>query len=254
VIRSRSRSRLAAVAAIGVLALGGLAACRTDAGTAAYVGNTRITDSQVESVVKLVPSNLPDASAVRVGVVNDFVFNAVAAKYAASKGISAPAVTDDVRAEAAQALQVSNDAKHRPLIDLEAQANQWKQALLSTAPNTPPTDADLMTAFNNVKAAIPGVTFEQLKPQILQLQGLSQAVALRNQMASAIKGYDISISPRYANNCVKAPCPGTYVPLLQAQGQAGTLDVVTLPLTQDNATPAVVDQPAPATQAPAPQQ
>jgi hypothetical protein len=153
----------------------------------------------------------------------------------------------------AQNFQIENNAATRPLLDLEAETNAWVQLFLANAPNTAPSDADLMELYNDLKPALPpGTTFDQIKPQLLQVPDLPQGVAVRNQLEPAFKSYDISISPRYSNNCAKAPCPAPYIPLVQAQGQSGTVNVVTLPLTSDDASPPALDLPsaAPTTAAP----
>lgn len=240
------RRRLAAIAAVGVIAVGSLTACRTDAGTAAYVSDTRITDEQVNKIVSSIPAGLAETSNARLAVVNDLVFNTATAKYAASQGIAKPPITDAARGQVAQNFQIDNNAANRPLIDLEAETNEWMALLLAKAPTSAPSDADLMELFNELKADFPaGTTFAQAKPTLLQVPNLPQGLAVRNQLQPAFKTYNISINPRYANNCTKAPCAGPFIPLVQVQGADGnSIDVVTLPLTGANASPPAVDLPS----------
>jgi hypothetical protein len=254
VIRS-PRRRLTAIAAVGAVALGLLAGCRTDAGSAAYVGNTRITTDQVDTIAEAVPGQ-SDLSGPRVTAANLSVFNAAAAKYAASKGIPAPDITQDAIAAVANQQGITDPkaiAKARPWLKLEAETGAWVDTLMKSVQATTPTDADLRRLFTELKADFqPGTTFDQAKAALLQVPNLAQGVALRNQLEPAFKSYNISISPMYANNCVKAPCPAPYIPLVQLQTQSGgNIDVVNLPLTSGTASPPVVDLPAAVHSAPA---
>lgn len=248
---TRSRRRLAVVAALGALVVGVLAGCRSEGGSAAWVGDTQITNDQVNAIAAAVPAGYSDLANARYSVVNLLVFNTAVRKYAATTGIAAPAVNDASRASTANnmnteaqkqvfANQQQVDAA-RPYLDVRAEAVEWLALLMSKQPGTMPSDADLMRLYNELKADFrPGTTFEQAKQALLQVPNLAQGVALRNSIEPTFKSYDISINPRYANNCAKAPCSGPYVPLVQFQG----IDVVNLPLTSAQPSPPALDLPA----------
>src|SRR6185369_9622917 len=111
VIRS-PRRRLTAIAVMGALAVVALAGCRTDAGSAAYVGNTRITTDQVNDVIDSAPQLSADLTGARQEVVNDLVYLAAVQKFAAANKIKLTPVDDATREQYAQAYQVPNDAAH----------------------------------------------------------------------------------------------------------------------------------------------
>ena len=96
------RRRLTAIAVMGALAVGALAGCRTDAGTAAYVGNTRITNDQVNAIVDSAPQLGADLTGARQEVVNDLVYLAAVQKYATANKIKLTPV-DDATAGAVRA-------------------------------------------------------------------------------------------------------------------------------------------------------
>lgn len=245
-IRSPLR-RLAAIAAIGVLAGGAVTACRSDAGAAAWVGGTRISSSQVETIAGAVPNQGADRSSARVTVVTLKVFNTAAAKFAASRHIDAPAVTDAQINQAASAQRVdpADIPARRPWLELVVTTNGWVSALTSSEPAATPTEADYQRLFTELQADFqPGTTFSQAKQTFQQIPGLAQGIALRNELEPVLKSYHISISPRYANACAAAPCPAPYIPLVQVQGPNGPIDVVNLALTERNASPAAIDLPA----------
>jgi hypothetical protein len=252
VIRS-PRRRLTAIAVMGALAVVALAGCRTDAGSAAYVGNTRITTDKVNEIIDSAPHLSADQSGPRKEVVNDLVYRAAVQKYAAANKIKLTAVDDALRAQYAQAYQVPNDAAHRPFIDLEAQIATWTQDLLKAQPATAPSDAELMRLFNELKLGEQGYVFDQVKPQLLQIPNVAQGLTLRTSMESAFKGYDISISPMYTPDCTKAPCPAPSVPLVTIQdpNSGAPLTVITMPLTPGEASPGVLDLPSAPPTAPA---
>lgn len=250
------RRRLVAIAALGVLAVSALAACRTDAGTAAWVGNTRISDDQVDTIAESIPSKVLDPASARVFTMTELVFNEAAARYAKSKGIAAPAVTDTTRSTVAQQLGIANDPNKFPVVALHAMTNEWLALLLAQQPSTAPSDADLQALFNELKVDFPpGTTFDQARQTLLQVPNLPQAVSLRNSMTPSLKSDNIQISPRYANNCTKAPCPAPAVPLAYVTTSDGTqINVVVLPLTSSNASPAAIDLPATTSNTAAPTQ
>ena len=247
------RRRLTAIAVMGALAVVALAGCRTDAGSAAYVGNTRITTDQVNDVIDSAPQLSADLTGARQEVVNDLVYLAAVQKFAAANKIKLTPVDDATREQYAQAYQVPNDAAHRKFIDFEASVSNWTQDLLKAQPGSTPSDADLMRLFNELKADFPeGTTFDQAKPTLLNVPNVRQGIELRNGLEKAFQDYDISISPMYTAKCTKAPCAAPTVPLVSVQGQDGRpITVVSLPLTEGNASPAVVDLPSAVASAPA---
>ncbi len=233
--------RLTAIAAVGVVALGVLAGCRTEPGSAAYVGNTRITTDQVDEVVKGVPTSA-DLAVRRTEAVSELVYTTALQKYADANNITLAAIDPALRDQIAQTYQIPNDATHRPFIDLEAKRYTWTNDLLNRAPSTQPSDADLRRLFRELQADFnPGTTFEQAKPALLQVPNLAQGVALRKQLEPAFQSFDITISPMYANNCVKSPCPAPTVPLVNFQTQNGAIPVVNIALGSGQVSPPVVD-------------
>src|SRR5262245_58087229 len=98
--RARGRGPVLVVA-LWVLGLGLLAGCRTQPGAAAFVGEVRITDAQVEATVNRIdadlragarPEGLPAEAYgnIRRAVVQLQVFVEVAKRYAAEQRYDAP--------------------------------------------------------------------------------------------------------------------------------------------------------------------
>ena len=106
VLGASPRRRLIAVAAVGLVAAGVLAGCRSEPGTAAFVGGTRITDQQVNDGVKTISIPNVGPGPIRQTYVADLAFIALAEHYAKDHKIDLPAVTNDELAQEAQSVGI----------------------------------------------------------------------------------------------------------------------------------------------------
>jgi hypothetical protein len=255
--------RLFAAAAAGALALAALTGCRSDPSVAAYVGDSQITEAQVDKVITDVTQDVtadnaaasgtatqadgadPTAPAAekapaRSDVVGVLVTSAVIDRALHHRGLSATAPDASAIAQIAQGYQIPARSSYAAdLADLRA----GLAALLDQAnPNFQPTDADLRVAYDNAVAAgvAPPNDFNAVKPTFLQVEGLAQYVSVRTDLAKSASQAGITINPRYA--------PLAF-PLMILQSQTGqTFVAVSLPLGKTStASPAVVDvKPSPA--------
>jgi hypothetical protein len=252
--------RLLAAVALSVVAVGALSACQDQAGTAAFVGGTRITVGDVEKSVDGIlaacdaakasasataaapPACGPTAQELRALAVQDKVTIAVASRYAAEHGIKPPVVDPQEIATTAQQLGI---AANDPFINEYVTARAWANALDDAATPVTPTEAELHGIYDRARSA--GVTnqpYAQVRAPISQITGLGQAVAVQRELAAAATSYGVSIGPRYQPSAeVGTPAVGLQLPLLQIQGPAGPVTVLSVDFGQ-TASPAVVSVPS----------
>lgn len=250
-VRGRTRRRLMAVAALGVLAAGALAGCRSETGTAAYVGDTRITEAHIDSVVDTVRIDGLDVTNdvrgnLRQYAVRNLAFIALAEQYAASKNITLKPLTD------AQAVQFVQGRFNLPPTAASAQFfRDWAQADLDettlVAAETPvtPTDQQLRDIYaRGVAGGVTAAPYPQVKAQIENITGLGQALALQAGLAKIGQGNDIQVNPRYyPAQQLGRPAEGLDYPLIQVQNSNGQfVDIVVAPLGKPDPAP-VVDAP-----------
>jgi hypothetical protein len=225
----RTHRRMAAVAILGALAAAALSSCgMMQPDTAASVGSTTITERQVDQMVDGTGGKADRDVAVQV-----MVLEAVCRKYAGQKKISF-----DPAAMAAQVTQEGYPAG--AFADLRASMYACLQATSKTV--TTPSEDDMHKFYDDAKrlgVLREGVTYEQLKPQMLQDQEILPLLTFRRVLITAAEGQDVSVNPRYR---------ALSYPLGEAHG-------VPVDFTlgeQPNA--AVTDAPKPASTQPAPAQ
>jgi hypothetical protein len=239
------RRRVIAVAALGLLGVGVLAGCRSEPGTAAFVGGTRITDSQVNDGAKTISVQNVGLGPVRQTYVADLTFIALAEHYARAHKIDLPAVTTQELAQEAEQVNIpAAQATSNPVVRALTQSNKDLGSLLSAMTPATPSDAQLMQIWTRARAA--GLTqnsFATDKPTIQQIQGLGQTVALQNEMIKAEKTYNVQVNPKY----LPTPIPGTTdngleFPVLELQNQqsGGAVTVLGIPLGGTGSSPAVI--------------
>jgi hypothetical protein len=250
------------VAAAGVLAAVGLSACRSETGTAAFVGDTRIAESHVDSVVGAVKINGTDVtdslrSTLRQYEVRNLAFIALAEKDAAAKGITLPTASDQQVQQFTQARLggiVTDGGASKDFVRDWTQADLDETTLAARETPVIPTEAQLRDIYQRGVAG--GVTnspySDQLKQTIAGITGLGQALALQAELAQTEKDNNVSVNPRYYPvQPPGAPAGTLEYPLIQVQNaNGGLVDVVVAPLGAPN-TGAVIDLPQIATPAPA---
>jgi hypothetical protein len=248
------RSRLLAVAVAGALALPGLAACRDLPAVAAYVGDARITNAQVEAMVNQTVSDFPadpgqtgadrqqqeadrraqEAGTYRTDIVSLFVGREVARRLAQEHGIGVPAV------DAAQLPLIADAMKLSPgseFVQLYAEAMAAFHAIQGIGPPQAPTEADKQEVFQYLlHAQPPSVTpgqYEGIKSQLDSTE-MRAALGLRTVLRDALHKYQVSVNPRYQ--------PFTVLPPVQFTLAGGRVATFVLLSLEPAGPPAVVDR------------
>jgi hypothetical protein len=250
-----NRRRVVVAVAIGLTAIGLLSACRMDAGSAAFVGNSRITEAYVDKVASSVPQS---ATSISVNQARDLAvtyttFNALAEHIAKDKGYARPAPTTEQISTIVTDFNIPvAQSSTNEFVKVLAQANAWENFLAGKAASVTPTDPELKQVYDNLVAqgvitpTDPGSSFSELKSAIAGLQGIGNAVTLQRQLEVAAKKYDLDINPRYAISCTVAPCSAIQIPLLPVQLQDGSSKIGLYVRLGGDALPVVLDSPAPA--------
>jgi len=231
-----ARRRLVAVAVAGALVLAGLTGCRSEPGSAAFVGSTRITVHTVNAMldglqVDGFPVKATDKGPYRQQIASVLTFREVAMRYAQSQGFPTP--TADYQAVATSFQLPSSNAFVRSY----AEAQAYQALLEQQATPVPVSDTEYGSIADGVIAQLGGAAgsrdevVAQFKANFADQIG--RAVAVRDELTTAIKQYDVTVNPLFA--------PAAWV-LLQLQfSQTGQqINLVVLPLTAGAGTPPAV--------------
>ena len=234
----RSARRLASVAAVASLAVAGLSACRSEPSVAAYLGDSKITESRVTDVFDemrdAVEAAGPPAQGqpaappiTRAEVARVLVSAEVLPVVAQQQGVTPPA---DLQLKSyAQALQVPESTE---FIRLFAQEDNYATALRQKAKGAPtPTEAQLHDVFDALVAAGQQGTYEDFKAKFPaeSVQVVASAYAVQGQIEQVTDKMHVTVNPRYAP---------LGIPVLQIQGQTGEiLPVVEAPMGGDQSVP-----------------
>ncbi|WDZ86867.1 hypothetical protein [Micromonospora cathayae] len=210
--------RLVAVAsvAVGLVALSG---CRSEPGVAAYVGDQRITEDAVTRILDELRDDATSAPAeaqpgqpdqpgqpgqpsgapaerplpARSQVVSTLVLGEVCQRLSAEKGYR-PQNQVPVE-QVSQQLGYPTDAVYPQRV---AELYTCLSGVPAGEPVAPTEQemTDLVEAGKKAGAIPAEVTVEQAATQ-LDGQQLRSALATRNALAEAVKGYDVTVNPRY---------------------------------------------------------
>jgi hypothetical protein len=207
------RKRLAA--SIGLAAaLLSLTACRSSPAVAAYVGNTAITEQRVTEVQNstVVPVNDKGGESQpidRKAVVETLVLLQACEDHRAKNPFEPREITPE---QVAGTLPAQQMAPSDP-----AQGAEWEKNIVGTEyvalrgkvlscvfgiPVSPatPTDAELRDIYDKALAAGavgPGITFEQIAPQISQDQQVTTQLAVKRELDKILDENDVTVNPRY---------------------------------------------------------
>jgi hypothetical protein len=250
--------RFASTAVVATLAVSGLAACRSEPGVAAYLGDRQITVDRVDAVytdarVKLDAAlekaraaqagqagaqPVPDTVALpisRQDVLITLVGQDLIKQYAQSKGVRPTAVDP---ASITQEMPLTPDAE---FVVALAEYRGYVEALAQAAQPGDVTEADLTDVFERLRDA--GALGQQgatatvqqwagsLNPQ--QRQVLAQFIGLREDMEKSVGGFRATINPRFG------PGELPLLPFNDAQSRLSAL--IVLPLTAAPKPAAVAD-------------
>lgn len=231
-----ARRRLVAVAVAGALVLAGLTGCRSEPGSAAFVGGTRITVHTVDAMLDglLVDgANVreSDKGAARQQITSVLTFLEVATRYAQSQGYPTPPA--EYQALATQLGLPSSNGYVRAV----AEAQAYQALLEQRATPVAVSDTEYGAIADRVNAQVGGAAggrdevVAQFKANFADQIG--RAVAVRDELTKAIKQYDVTVNPLYA--------PAAWVLLqLQFKQTGQQVDLVVLPLTAGAGTPPAV--------------
>jgi hypothetical protein len=202
--------RLASVAVVAALGLGGLTACRTEPGIAAYVGDQQITEDTVTTWVDGAnPVPQPEASAQPGPSVAPDAPPAVtrqeAVDLAVSLDLGRQIVAEKNLATQAQitAEQVAGELGVEPTSEYAKMYAEWinvAQAILGSVSPSAPTDEQIMTVYRQLVAAgaiEPNLPLADVKQAFGNGEFVSTASALADQLAEKADADGASINPRY---------------------------------------------------------
>ncbi len=231
VIGMQRARRLASVAVVASLAVAGLSACRSEPSVAAYVGDSKITESRVQGIwdeareafasapapapadgAQAAPATL---SITRSDVVRTLLSVDVLAEVAKRENVTLPA--DLSVPDYATALRVPENTEY---VRLFAEADTYVKLLRQKAQDAPAaSDADLREVYDVLaenQQVPPGTTFEAFKTALPEQNKVlvQSAAAVRNDINEVTGGMGIRVNPRYQP---------IGIPVLEFQTQNGEL-------------------------------
>lgn len=207
--------RIATVAAVALLAVGGLSACRVESGTALFVGDDRVEQSRVDDMVDMAPAGNETAS-VRKAVVTWLAVVELAKHVADDQHLPLPG--PDYAASAAAIGSTGND-----LTRLKAEYEAYLPFLYSTASPVTPTKELATAGLNDIEAVtgekIPDSYADVLVDGLTQATDGAEALGKRERLAALFESYDVLTNPRYGHLSVKigdVPVVQGTIPLIAA--------------------------------------
>ncbi|MEO3742186.1 hypothetical protein [Plantactinospora sp. B5E13] len=200
--------RLASIAVIAVLGTTALSACRSDSSVAAYVGDRKITENEVTSVLDDAKSKVPPDATVtppdrptvpgqarvpsRPEVVGTLLMAEVCRQLAAEKGFQ-PVPQSSMDASVQQ-LALPATARYVQLYT-EVKACEAGIPVQPVTP-TPEQLADLV-ARGRAADVIPLEAKDEEAAQQLNQEIVHRALATRAALVEALAARDITVNPRY---------------------------------------------------------
>lgn len=223
-MKPRMPRRLVLSAVIGLLAVAGLAGCRIEQGAAVFVGDTRISDSEVNEVVDSIPVELitSDLSTVSkaYGGIRNQVLEALTVvelghQVAADTGRQIDA---DALANAREGwMQRTGLDADNALVSLMAEAEGYRAMLREGAVPEAPTPADVEDAAANV-AAVTGQPLNdaelgQLEADLSSPQG-QELIGQNRQISGYVAEYGVTPNPKYGQFAIVTFLNARGIPLL----------------------------------------
>lgn len=189
--------RLAGLVLAGLLAVTGVAACQVSPGLAAQVGDTVITQQEVDRVLaswKRTQEAPPEPEVVegaRQDIMAILVVTEAGRRYAAAEGLTVPP------APVATVAQRRDLPEDDPYVVAEAELRAVMAALEPTAVPVEPSPADQRELYDHlVELGVPVPPFEQVQP-FLTGEEIARAVGMRNLIATVIERADVRFQPGY---------------------------------------------------------
>jgi hypothetical protein len=191
--------RLALVAVLAVLGGFALAGCRTEPGVAAYVGDTRVADADVDAVITQFRDSRPPGapSNFRGLVLTYMVKRELMLAALADRGVDLPAVDVEKYAK-----DNNLDPQWR-FTRVAAEADTYLDAvagdyLKGRSRPLVPTEADQREAYGRTRVQDQPVTspFEEVQ-RFFTAEVMNDALARRDVLAESVKRHPVRLSPRY---------------------------------------------------------
>lgn len=224
-MKSRMSGRVFVVAALGLALASSLAACRVEPGAAVFVGDVRITDTDVDEIVdeaiETLTADAPEqARDFPVGDVRDLAVDALTVVELGTQ------VAKDTGAEpdpdAGQHLQehmlhsvLPEDSRFAAL---QVEAAGYRAMLLESAePVTPePEEAEAMAEqIIAASGADPDPAhIEQLSGVLIHEEHGQLAVGQHRLLADYVDEYDVTVNPRYGSNFIVVEFDGDGWPFI----------------------------------------
>jgi hypothetical protein len=230
--------RRAALVGLTLVAGIALTGCRTQVGTAAFVGNDRLTESDVDAIIADANGKVSEGTHApsRSGVVTVFVLSKTCEKAQAERKFESTSVDP---ASVASQLQVPADSTFAQnyarmqgcIAGLADQENK-------TNPNpAAPTDAEVHDIISRAQAAGIDVTFESVAPQLKADAGVRQSVEISRVFTKMVQDGNVTVSPRYRPLALTIDDLGSGVPLIVVPLGEGASDAVRSPAATASPTP-----------------
>jgi hypothetical protein len=191
--RTRRFALVAALALLGALAMAGCG--RSQPGTAAYVGDTRYTERQIDTIAGELRGSpaARDVGSPRTTAVGWLVLSDLARRAAAERSLEIPPAD---YAGYARQLDLPADAA---AVKAVAEWVAVRDLIAERAEPVTPTDADIREAYNALRAE-PGaeqLTYEEVADRLRQDPNLPVMVAVRNMLRDAAGRHRLVVNPRY---------------------------------------------------------
>jgi hypothetical protein len=237
--RARRLVAVASVALAGSLLLSG---CRSSPAVAAYVGDTRITNASLDNMIDTIEEDVKKtlgADALKgeqIGVLRQqllgaLLFVEVAKRYAKEKSYPEPTFDYAGKSQKSGNLPVTD-----PFVRATAEAEAYKQLLVSKVAPSKPTEADVREIYRRLVTMkiVESGKYDEVKPLILQIPEVAQGIAVRNELIAAAARYDTAVNPSFGR------VDGFAITELELQSGGNPFPAVVFPLSASLASPAVV--------------
>ncbi|MGE5830822.1 MAG: hypothetical protein ACM30G_21010 [Micromonosporaceae bacterium] len=188
--------RVGGVVVLALVGLAALAGCRTEPTVAAYIGQTKITEAQVDELIAdatraaAKPEEKGTAAPGRGDVVGTLVLIRVCEQARAKLGF------DKVKVSTEQVRQ----SEGVPSVSRYATIRADLYGCITAIPyaDQTPTDAELRELYDRaVTAGLVGTSYEETREQLLTDDGIRQRIAIDRAMTQAAKDASVTVNPRY---------------------------------------------------------
>ncbi|HIV56867.1 MAG TPA: hypothetical protein H9902_02825 [Candidatus Stackebrandtia faecavium] len=215
---SRKSRRVLATTALAAAMVTSLAACRVEQGAAIFVGDTRISSSQVDEIVDALPTK-PQApmSIFRSSVVDALTMVELGKQVAEDTGAEPIAAVAETPRQYWTSQGLERDSE---FVDLMAQAETYRAMLSEDAEPTKASSKDINEIAEryelNTGEKLNGPNKAGLKQQLNTEEGQA-LIGQRDQLASYVDEYSVTANPRYGDAYIVVARGENYEPLLTVE-------------------------------------